>query len=56
MNSTAKKTGFTLPEVLITLMIIGVVASITLPNIIADLNKKDLANLEKKQDILCRTH
>lgn len=35
-----KKSGFTLSEVLITLGIIGVVAAITLPNIITNLQKK----------------
>ena len=41
--------GFTLAEVLITLGIIGVVASITLPTIISDINIR--ANSERQANI-----
>lgn len=40
--------GFTLAEVLITLGIVGVVAAITLPNLIANYQKKAVANRLKK--------
>lgn len=39
---TKAKFGFTLAEVLITLGIIGVVAAITIPNLIANHQKKQL--------------
>ena len=40
--------GFTLAEVLITLGIIGVVAALTLPNLIADYKNKELATRAKR--------
>ena len=52
MDNSSKKTGFTLPEVLITLMIIGIVASITIPSIVNDIKQKDLATLEKKARVV----
>ncbi len=43
-----RKCGFTLAEVLITLAIVGVVAALTLPNLIADYKKKsDVVKLKK---------
>lgn len=43
-----KNLAFTLAEVLITLMIIGIIASITIPIIIADINNKKMANIFRK--------
>jgi len=45
---TAKKEAFTLAEVLITLAIIGVVATMTIPKLIADFQKKSTAIKVKK--------
>lgn len=39
-GSVLKKTGFTLAEVLITLGIIGIVAAMTLPTVITNVQKK----------------
>ena len=44
------KSGFTLAEVLITLGIIGVVAAMTLPSVIADYRKKEIITRIKKFD------
>ena len=44
----AKKSAFTLAEVLITLGIIGVVAAITLPTLVANYQKQILVNQLKK--------
>ena len=41
--STENKRGFTLAEVLITLAVIGVVAAITMPNVIANINARSYA-------------
>ncbi len=47
------KTGFTLAEVLITLGIIGVVAAMTIPNLITDVqNKRMYSQLKSTQSIL----
>ena len=43
-GSVLKKTGFTLAEVLITLGIIGVVAAMTLPTVITNVQKKVVEN------------
>ncbi len=43
-----KNFGFTLAEVLITLGIIGVIAALTLPNLIANYQKKVWATQLKK--------
>ena len=43
-----KRFGFTLPEVLITLGIIGVVAALTIPNFIENYNKRATAVRLKK--------
>ena len=43
-----KKNGFTLAEVLITLAIIGVVATITLPSLIANTNEQQFITAFKK--------
>ncbi len=43
-----KQSGFTLAEVLITLTIIGVVAAITLPNLLANKAKQETAEGAKK--------
>ena len=43
-----KKQGFTLAEVLITLVIIGVVAAITLPTVVANSNEQALRSALKK--------
>lgn len=43
-----KSFGFTLAEVLITLGIIGIISAITLPNLIANYQKKSVANRLKK--------
>ena len=43
-GSVLKKTGFTLAEVLITLGIIGVVAAMTLPAVITNVQKKVVEN------------
>jgi prepilin-type N-terminal cleavage/methylation domain-containing protein len=43
-----KNTGFTLAEVLITLLIIGVVASLVIPNLINDSQNEELSVLLKK--------
>lgn len=40
-RSTARKTAFTLAEVLITLVIIGVVAALTVPNLMKNINQRD---------------
>ncbi len=47
-NFYHKKAAFTLSEVLITLAIIGVVAALTLPNLIANYQKQATANKVKK--------
>lgn len=48
-----KKSGFTLAEVLITLLIIGVVASLTIPSLINDTNKAEyVTKLKKEQTVL----
>ena len=39
-HSTARKTAFTLAEVLITITIIGVVAALTIPNLMEDVNQR----------------
>lgn len=50
------KKGFTLAEVLITLAVIGIIASITIPNIINAQNDKEiLARLKKSYSILSQT-
>lgn len=50
---TKAKFGFTLAEVLITLGIIGVVAAITIPNLIANQQKKAIVSqLMEAQSIL----
>lgn len=43
-----KSFGFTLAEVLITLGVIGIISAITLPNLIANYQKKSVANRLKK--------
>ena len=43
MSDNSRKFGFTLAEVLITLAVIGVVAAITLPNVIANINARSYA-------------
>ena len=51
LNSTKeskRKIAFTLAEVLVTLGIIGIVAALTLPNLIADYRDKELATRAKK--------
>lgn len=51
-----KKSGFTLAEVMITLGIIGVVAALTLPNLIAKLDHNGkISKLQKAQSILNQT-
>lgn len=47
-NSVAPKPAFTLAEVLITLAIIGVVAALTLPNLIANYRNKEFAARAKR--------
>lgn len=47
-EKTCKKTGFTLAEVLITLGIIGVVAAMTIPNLISNINGAKYRNQFKK--------
>ena len=47
-NDAKKKAAFTLAEVLITLGIIGIVAAMTLPTLIADYQKKVLETQYKK--------
>jgi prepilin-type N-terminal cleavage/methylation domain-containing protein len=42
------KSGFTLAEVLLTLLIIGVVASLVIPGIIADTQEQELKTAWKK--------
>ncbi len=46
------KKGFTLSEVLITIAIIGVVAALTIPNIIKNTQRKDLETAFKKVILL----
>lgn len=48
MNKNSMKFGFTLAEVLITLGIIGVVAAITIPNLMTHLRNKKLESQFKK--------
>lgn len=43
-----KKLGFTLAEVLLTLTIIGVVAALTVPNLMGAIEDKELASQAKK--------
>ena len=49
------KRGFTLSEVLITLVIIGVIAAITIPNVIANSRRQESsAKLKKAYSVLCQ--
>ena len=47
-----KKTAFTLAEVLITLGIIGIVAAMTLPTLIASYNKQEAGVFRQAEEIL----
>ena len=47
-NKLHKKKGFTLAEVLITIAIVGVVAAMTLPNLIQNYQKKVISTKLKK--------
>ena len=49
---TKAKFGFTLAEVLITLGIIGVVAAITIPNLIANQQKKAIVSQVMRQTLM----
>ena len=44
-----KKSGFTLAEVLVTLMIIGVIAAMTIPSLMQSTAQQELELLTKKQ-------
>ena len=48
MKNVRQKTAFTLAEVLITLGIIGIVAALTLPNLIANYKNKIIAKQLQK--------
>lgn len=51
-----KKQGFTLAEVLITLVIIGVIAAMTLPSLLGGTNKQELkTGLQKAISVLAQT-
>lgn len=51
-----KKQGFTLAEVLITLVIIGIIASMTLPSLLGGTNKQELkTGLQKAISVLTQT-
>ena len=43
-----KKSGFTLAEVLITLVIIGVIAAMTIPTLLSNTNKQETKTALKK--------
>ena len=51
-----KKQGFTLAEVLITLVIIGIIASMTLPSLLGGTNKQEIkTGLQKAISVLTQT-
>jgi len=53
-KSEMYKNGFTLAEVLITLVIVGVVAALTIPNVINDYQKREtVSRLKKAYSSLC---
>lgn len=53
MEKTGKNYGFTLAEVLITLVVIGVIAAMTVPAVINSVNKKDyVTGLQKSYSTL----
>jgi len=43
------KLGFTLAEILFTLVVIGVIASTVIPSVLSDISKKELLESAKKQ-------
>ena len=56
MSGQAARLGFTLAEVLITLGIIGVVAALTMPVLVANYSKKaDVAKLKKAYTVIRNT-
>ena len=48
INTTKRKNGFTLAEVLITIGIIGIVAAMTLPAVIGNYKKQEVVSRLKK--------
>ena len=56
MNFHSRYTGFTLAEVLITLVIIGVIAAISIPTIVQGTQKQEYATaLKKAHSVLCQS-